>query len=80
MYFRIHETPDHYVTLQNDVTSDFIGVDEQNNLLPTQFVKAYSDEAKFEVNLVVCVFLSYLLWNMGYGNLTCVKLLGPNII
>ena len=56
MYFRLHETANHYVTLQNDMTGEFIGADDKSNLLPTQFVKPYSDEAQFEVNLVVCHF------------------------
>jgi len=51
-YFIVHETPDHYITLQHETTGEFLGVDSESHLLPTQFVQAYSDESKFEVNLV----------------------------
>ncbi|XP_057302286.1 uncharacterized protein LOC130636552 [Hydractinia symbiolongicarpus] len=50
-YLVLHETLDHYVTLRDQLSGQCFGVDANNNILPSQFVSALGDEAKFEVNL-----------------------------
>lgn len=54
--FKLHETLAHYVTLQHEMTGQFVGVDNQQNIVPANQVTTGSANSEFEVVLVVSIF------------------------
>lgn len=54
--FRIHETLDHYVTLQHTMTGNFFGIDKKGQVVPPIYLNRSKDECKFEVHLAYSPF------------------------
>lgn len=54
--FKLHETLAHYVTLQHEMTGQFVGVDNHQNIAPANQVTTGSANSEFEVVLVVSIF------------------------
>ncbi|XP_057300822.1 uncharacterized protein LOC130635619 [Hydractinia symbiolongicarpus] len=50
--FKLHETMSHYVTFQHDMTGQYVGVDQQQNLVPAPQVTSGGLNSLFEVHLV----------------------------
>lgn len=50
--FKLHETPSHYVTLEHQMTSQYVGVDNQQNIVPANQVTNNGLNSHFEVHLV----------------------------
>lgn len=54
--FRLHESFNHYVTMQHTMTGHYLGVDKQGQIVPPIYLNQSKDEAKFEVHLVYSPF------------------------
>ena len=72
--FRIHETLSHYVTLQHDMSNQFVGLDHQKNLVPANHVTNGSANSEFEVLLVVRMCFIFLCVSLFLCVFLCVVL------
>jgi len=51
-HFRLHQNMDNYVTLRHEMTNQYIGIDDNLNIMPAYAVDSSKQHAQFDVVLV----------------------------